>query len=81
MDLNIGINFKDNKSIYNIRFIACLIIGKNCEFINCEFKNGCLFKESWKFTSCEFNQYCRFVRGGEFKQCKFYDILFSNFII
>ena len=46
MDLNIGINFKDNKSIYNIRFIACLIIGKNCEFINCEFKNGCLFKES-----------------------------------
>ena len=79
MDASIGINAEGNKSISNIRFFTCLTIDKNCEFINCEFKKECMFKERCKFTNCEFDANCKFTRGCAFKQCKFNDILVSNF--
>ena len=51
MDMSICINFENNRSRFNIRIFACLIIDKNCEFINCEFKKDCMLKVNCKFTN------------------------------
>ena len=83
MDTDINVQ---NKSISNIRFLACSFICKNCEFINREFRHGCVIKESCKFTNCKFDEYCNFARGGtfargcEFVQCTFDNILISKLI-
>ena len=52
-------------------FPAGSVIGKNCKFTNCEFKNSCLFKENCKFTKCKFETNCKFTRSFEFIECKF----------
>ena len=70
-----------NKIIFNIKFLACSFIDINCEFINCEFKNGCLFNESWKFTKCNFDKHCNFAINGAFaKGCKFVQCTFDNIL-
>ena len=76
----------DNKTTYDITFLACSFIGKNCKFIDCGFKNGYLFKEKCKFIKCNFDQSHNFtsgafVRGCEFVQCVFDNILVPNFRI
>ena len=86
MDKKINSNSEDNKSYSKIRFLAYTFIGKNCEFINCEFEHGCVIKESCKFTNCTFDKCCNFARGGtfargcEFVQCTFDNILISKMI-
>ena len=85
MDTKYSTNTEDNKSYSNIKFLACLFTGKNCEFINCEFRHGCDIKEICKFTNCTFDKNCNFARdcfakGCEFVQCKFDDILISELI-
>ena len=44
MDMSININVDDNTSVSKMMFPAGLVIGKNCEFTNCEFKKDCMFK-------------------------------------
>ena len=84
MDTDINVK---NKSISNIRFLLFSFTDINCEFINCEFKNGCLFKESCKLTKCNFDKHCNFAingafaKGCEFVQCTFENILAPNFKI
>ena len=80
MDTNVEINVEGNKSVTNNVFIACLIVGKNCEFINCEFENGCLFKENYKFTKCKFDANCKFIKSCKFIECEFKDkYMFKDF--
>ena len=78
-DMSIVIIVEDNRSVSNKIFPEGSLIGKNCEFINCDFKKDCKFNEYCKFTNCEFDANCKFTRGCAFKQCKFNDILVSNF--
>ena len=81
MDTKYSTNTEDNKSYSNIKFLACSFTGKNCEFINCEFRHGCVIKEKCKFTKCNFDKHCDFDRGGEFASgCEFVQCTFGNII-
>ena len=77
--MSIAIIVEDNRSVSNMIFPEVSFIGKNCEFINCNFKKNCKFNENCKFTNCEFDANCKFTIGCAFKQCKFNDILDFNF--
>ena len=75
--MNIAINVENNKNISDTIFPEGSVIGKNCEFINCEFKKDCKFNENCKFTNCKLDKDFKFDRGCEFKQCTFGDVLVS----